>query len=269
MLCVRRVGLWRGSVDKPIVLVVAGSDPSGGAGIQADIKTLADCGVTGISAITAITAQTDDAVIAIHPTPADVLTQQLSTACKGRQPRVIKIGMVATRANVRALVWFLHHTTADHVVIDPILHSSSGMPLLEHKAVALYRQQLLPLATVLTPNLPEAMWLSGMQIASVAAMRTAAEVIHRETMRLRMGSARVLTVVMKGGHLEGDATDLLYDGKDFFPFSAARIPGVSPRGTGCRFSSAIAAALALGDDLPTAVKKAKKYLSEYIAASKC
>lgn len=253
--------------EKPIVLVIAGSDPSGGAGVQADLKTLGDCGVKGISAITAITAQTDQLVIAIHPTPADVLTQQLSTACSKARPVAIKIGMVATLANIRVLSWFLKHTDAKHVVIDPILHSSSGTALLETKAFAFYRQQLLPMATVITPNLPEAQSLAGMQVTSVEMMQTAAKSIYEETIRYRVMIHQPLAVLVKGGHLAGDPVDVLYDGEGLLTFPTKRIPGRSPRGTGCRFSSAIAAYLAQDCDLPTATRKAKAYLHEYISSA--
>ena len=245
-----------------VVLAIAGSDPSGGAGVQADLRTLADLGIQGISAITAITAQNDEAVLAIHPTPADVLTQQISTACKGRELAAVKIGMVATKANARAIQWFLKHTEVPHIVIDPVLHSSSGMPLLEADAVAFFRQQLLPMATVITPNIPEASALAGMQVSGIDTMRTAAEAIHREIHRLR-GESRPLAVIVKGGHLDGDAIDILFDGEKFHSFPAPRIEA-NPRGTGCRFSSALAAHLAKGETLLTAVARAKDYLAWYI-----
>lgn len=248
-----------------VVLAIAGSDPSGGAGAQADLRVFSDMGIKGVSAITAITAQDDEQVLAIHPTRADILTQQLSTACKGVVPDAIKIGMVATQANVRAIIWFLNHTRSPHVVIDPVLHSSTGTPLLEAKALAIYRQQLLPLATVVTPNLMEAQVLAGMQVNTVETMTTAARTIHGETLKLRGGVERPLSVVVKGGHLEGDAIDVLYDGERVRTFEAPRIEGRSPRGTGCRFSSAIAARLALGDDIGNSVEAAKAYLIKYIS----
>ena len=250
-------------MTKP-VLIIAGSDPSGGAGVQADLKTLADLGTAGISAITAITAQDNEAVLAIHPTPADILTQQLSTATKGKEIGAIKIGMVATRANARAIAWFLKHAKAPHIVIDPVLNSSSGTPLLEADAFTFFRQQLLPLATVITPNLDEATSLAGMQVAGLDTMRTAAEAIYNESTRLRGGIKKPLAVLIKGGHLEGDAVDVLYDGEKFHSFPAHRIPGKSPRGTGCRFASAIAAYLAKGETLVSAVTKGKEYLISYI-----
>lgn len=249
---------------KRVVLTIAGSDPSGGAGVQADLKTFSDLGIEGISAITAITAQDDERVLSIHPTPADVLTQQLSTACKGRELAAVKIGMVATKANARAIAWFLKRTDTAHVVIDPVLHSSSGTSLLEGNALPLYRQQLLPLATVITPNMAEASVLAGMQVAGLDTMQKAAEVIHRDTYRLRGGIKRPLAIIVKGGHLTGDAVDVLFDGEKFHSFSAPRILGKSPRGTGCRFASAIAAHLAKGESLSNAISRAKDYLVWYI-----
>lgn len=248
------------------VLTIAGSDPSGGAGAQADLRVFSDMGVKGLSAITAITAQDDEEVLAIHPTRTDILTQQLSTACKKFEPDVIKIGMVATQSNVRAIIWFLGHTKAQQIVIDPVLHSSSGTPLLEAKATAQYRQQLLPLATVVTPNLLEAQVIAGMQVNSVETMETAARTIHFEITKLRGSHDKPLYVVVKGGHLAGDAVDVLYDGENLKKFTANRIVGRSPRGTGCRFASAIAARLALGDGIEEAVGAAKEYLTKYISS---
>lgn len=244
------------------VLTIAGSDPSGGAGVQADLKTFADLNVQGISAITAITAQNDDEVLAIHPTPADVLTQQLSTACNGREIGAIKIGMVATRANARAIGWFLKRIHASHVVIDPVLHSSSGTSLLDADAFTFYKHQFLPLATVITPNLAEAGALAGMQVANLETMQTAAQTIYREM--VSSGGKKTIAILVKGGHLADSAIDVLFDGEKFHTFPAERIPGKSPRGTGCRFSSAIAAYLSKGEPLLIAAKHAKEYLAEYI-----
>lgn len=248
-----------------VILIIAGSDPSGGAGVQADLKTLADLGEAGISAITAITADDEESILAIHPTPADVLTQQISSACKGKELSAIKIGMVATKSNARAIEWFLKRAAAPHVVIDPVLRSSSGVALLEAGAFTFYRQRLLPLATVVTPNLAEAEALAGMQVASLDAMSTAAAAIHAELIKYRGESKRPLAVLVKGGHLKGDAVDVLFDGEKHHTFPAARIAGCDPRGTGCRFASAIAAHLAKGEGLVTAVSRAKEYLAWYIA----
>jgi hydroxymethylpyrimidine/phosphomethylpyrimidine kinase len=249
---------------KKIVLSIAGSDPSGGAGVQADLRTLSDIGVEGISAITAITAQDDDAVLAIHPTPADILTQQIATACNGKDIAAIKIGMVATKANARAIAWFLKRSVADHVVIDPVLHSSSGMALIESAALPFYRQELLPLASVITPNLDEAEALAGMKVTGLDAMRKAAEVIHGDVSKLKGPKGGPLAILVKGGHLDGDAVDVLYDGEKYHSFPAPRIMGANPRGTGCRFASAIAAHLAKGENLTTAISRAKEYMAWYI-----
>jgi hydroxymethylpyrimidine/phosphomethylpyrimidine kinase len=250
--------------SKRYVLAIAGSDPSGGAGVQADLKTIADQGLTGISAITAITAQDDEQVLSIHPTPADVLTQQLATAVTGKEIGAVKIGMVATKANARAIEWFLKRTDVEHVVIDPILHSSSGTPLMDADALPFYRQHLLPLATVITPNIPEASALAGMQVASLDSMRKAAEAIYNDTLKLRDKIHKPLAVIVKGGHLSGDAIDVLFDGEKYHSFTAPRITGRQPRGTGCRFASAIAANLAKGEPLLDAVGRAKDYMAWYI-----
>ncbi|MBN1282638.1 MAG: bifunctional hydroxymethylpyrimidine kinase/phosphomethylpyrimidine kinase [Proteobacteria bacterium] len=249
---------------KRTVLAIGGSDPSGGAGVQADLRTLADMGIDAISAITAITAQDEERVLSIHPTPADVLTQQLATACAGRDIAAIKIGMVATKSNVRAIAWFLRGVDADNIVLDPVLHSSSGASLLDADALPLFRQQLMPLATVITPNIPEASALAGMQVAGLDTMRRAAETIHRDVMKMRDRIVKPLAVIVKGGHLSGDAVDVLFDGEKYHSFSAQRIEGKSPRGTGCRFASAIASHLARGESVSAAVSRAKEYMAWYI-----
>jgi hydroxymethylpyrimidine/phosphomethylpyrimidine kinase len=248
----------------PVILAVGGSDPSGGAGIQADMKVFMDYGVSGIFAVAAVTAQNDEEILAIHPIPADILTQQISTACKNRDVKAIKIGMVATKANCQALTWFLRREKTENIVIDPVLHSSSGAPLLEVEAYTFFRQNLLPFATVITPNLSEASALAGMKVANLETMRKAAEIIHKEAMRMRGNPKRPLGVIVKGGHLPGDAVDVLFDGKEFHSFSAARVEGVNPRGTGCRFGAAIAANLANGKTLVEAAAAAKDYLVKYI-----
>ena len=245
-------------------MAVGGSDPSGGAGIQADQKTLVDLGVNGIFAVTAVTAQNDEEILSIHTTPADVLTQQLSTACKGKDVGAVKIGMVFSRANVQALAWFLKRLNVNNVVVDPVLHSSSGAALLEPDAHAIFRQKLLPLATVITPNLSEASVLAGMQVSGLETMKTAAEVIHREA--IRHGAQKIVSVIVKGGHLDGDPIDVLFDGSEFHVLTAKRIFGRIPRGTGCRFASALAAHLSNGMPTLEAATKAKEYMTKYIEA---
>lgn len=250
------------------VLLIGGSDPSGGAGIQADWITLKDFGVAALSCITALTAQNDQRVLHIHPTPTDLLTQQMAAATAGKSVAAVKIGMVAERNNVRALAWFLRARDYEHIVIDPVLHSSTGTPLLEKNALTLFRKELLPLANVLTPNIPEAMQLVGSRIFDQATQEKAAKRIYEEIHSLRdvKNLEKPFAVIVKGGHREDQAVDVLYDGKAFHSFVAPRIEGVSKRGTGCRFASAIAAGLASGNNLTASVQKAKEYLRDYISS---
>ena len=159
-------------MENKVVLAIGGSDPSGGAGIQADIHTFRDNGVSGIFAITAVTAQNDEELLSIHPTPADLLTQQLATACKGRKVAAVKIGMIATKSNAQALAWFLRSLAPNHVVIDPVLHSSSGVALIEPDGYTFLRQRLLPLASVITPNLSEASAIAAHSAAQTARLAT-------------------------------------------------------------------------------------------------
>lgn len=247
----------------PTILTVAGSDPTSGAGLQADLHTFHEFGCHGRSVATAITAQTNDRVLGVWPTPGDVLTQQLSTAANGVTLAAIKIGMLATAGNVLAMMWFLKSRPHGHVVIDPLMHSSSGMPLLDKKAVPIFRQQLLPLATVITPNIPEAMALAGMQIASLEAMEVAVKVIYDEAFRYRGGGDKPLYVVLKGGHLKHEPIDVVFDGEKIEHLHGERLPG-SIHGSGCRFASAIAASLAKGESIVAAAAAAKHYVSTLI-----
>ncbi len=254
-----------GKGSAPIVLTIAGSDPSSGAGLQADLYTFHDFGCRGHSVVTAITAQTNDKVLGVWPTPGDVLTQQLSTAAaNGAEIAAVKIGMLATAANVWATIWFLKSRKHGHVVIDPLLHSSSGLPLLDKAAIPIFQQQLLPYATVVTPNIPEAMALAGMQIANVEAMEVAAKAIYDDIFRMRGGGDRPLVVVIKGGHLKGDPVDVIFDGQRHERLFGERLPG-GIHGSGCRFSSALAAGLAKGLTILDAVATAKDYVAGLIA----
>ena len=258
--------MGKSSKNKKIVLTIAGSDPTGGAGVNADLEAINNLEVKGIFAITALTAQDKDRVFTIHPTGADVLSQQLSSAVRLNPPNAIKIGMVATLANVRVVSWFLKRYSNIPIIVDPILHSSSGYPLLEQDAVKFYQRELLTKATVVTPNIPEAEFLAGQQIMSVKTMEAAAKMIHDEIKKMRESDDRSLAVIVKGGHLKGeDVVDVLYDGEGWKYFSDKKIPGESPRGTGCRFASAVAAALANGDSLISAIEKARKFLRDYIS----
>lgn len=241
------------------ILTIAGSDPSGGAGIQADLRTFGAIGARGISAVTAVTAQNEKEFLSIYPMPADVLTQQLSAAAKGGKIEAIKIGMIATAANVQAIIWFLKQHRDVPVVIDPVFNSSTGYPLIESSALPIFKQHLLPLATVVTPNIDEARTLAKMHVGSVETMETAARMIYEDIRRLRGGGMKPLCVIVKGGHLKDIAVDILFDGKDIVKIDGCRLKK-ELHGTGCIYSAALAAHIALGSDFTTAARKAKKYI---------
>ncbi len=247
----------------PTVLTIAGSDPSGGAGIQADLRTFELLGVSGLSAITAITAQTKDSVFNVNPVAADILTQQLAAVSKEETIDSVKIGMIGSAANVRAIILFLRSIKVPHIVIDPVFVSTSGYPLLETHAMRIFKEELLPLATVITPNLDEAATLTGMRVWNIGTMKEAARQIHVEAIQMRHNKSQALSILIKGGHLNGNPTDILYDGTNYTEFTAARVVG-SRHGTGCALSSAIAVELAKGRPLTEAVTLAKKFVEEYI-----
>ncbi|MBI2091507.1 MAG: bifunctional hydroxymethylpyrimidine kinase/phosphomethylpyrimidine kinase [Deltaproteobacteria bacterium] len=250
----------------PTVLTIAGSDPSGGAGIQADLAVFEAFGVRGLSAITAVTAQTKDEVLGVNPVAADILNQQLASASKNASIDALKIGMIGSSANVMAIILFLRSQNINHIVIDPVFKSTSGTPLLESHALKLFKESLLPLATLITPNTDEAGVLTGMRIWNVGTMKDAAQKIYSETWQLRRDKIKPLSVLIKGGHLGGDSTDVLFDGESFKEFNAKRINVPNKRGTGCRLSAAIASGLANGKSTTDAITAAKKYVEDYIRA---
>lgn len=245
------------------ILTIAGSDPSGGAGIQADLRIFDRLGVEGLSAITAITAQTNDKFLSIHPVPADILTQQLSAASECRKIDAIKIGMVATQANVQAIIWFLKRFSGIPVIVDPVFDASTGYPLIEPEALPAFEQHLLPLATVVTPNLDEASTLAKMQVACTDTMETAAKNIHENIRRLRGGGGKELAIIVKGGHLKNHSPDFLYDGRKITKIDGEYVEK-KMHGTGCAYSSALAAYLVLGKDIVTAAEMAKEFVTGLI-----
>lgn len=242
----------------PTVLTIAGSDPSCGAGIQADLRVFEKLGVKGLSAITAITAQSSERFLSIYPVPADILTQQLSSVAEDAKIDAIKIGMIATAANVQAIIWFLKRMENVPVVIDPVFDASAGYPLIEPAALPVFEQQLLPFATVVTPNLSEAATLAKMQVASIETMRTAAKIIYDEIRH--MGGKKIKVVAIKGGHLKDRSTDILYDGKKYTETEGEMLDK-ELHGTGCLYSSALAAHIAQGLDIVSAARKAKEYVT--------
>ena len=238
-------------------LTIAGSDCSGGAGIQADLKTMLANGVYGMSAITALTAQNTTGVAAIMNVTPEFLGQQLDCIFTDIFPDAVKIGMVSDKDLIRMIAQKLRQYQPKHVVVDPVMVATSGARLIADDAVEVLQQELFPLATVLTPNIPEAEVLLGENIASKEGMEKAAEEIGRQ-----YGCG----VLCKGGHSINDANDLLYqDGKVTW-FAGKRINNPNTHGTGCTLSSAIAANLAKGCELAEAVRLAKEYISGALAA---
>ena len=240
----------------PSVLAIAGSDSSGGAGIQADLKTCAALGVYGTCAVTALTAQNTMRVTAGHEVPAGIVAAQIDAVVADIRPDAVKTGMLANAAIVEVVAVKVAEHGLRHLVVDPVMLAKSGDRLLREDAVRALRERLLPLAEVVTPNLPEAGALVGRELSGEADIRDAAREIQA------MGARNV---VITGGHRPGESVvDLLYDGRDFQAFSAPRVETQSTHGTGCTFASAIAAYLARGESVADAVAHAKDYVTEAI-----
>ncbi|MDD5544838.1 MAG: bifunctional hydroxymethylpyrimidine kinase/phosphomethylpyrimidine kinase [Acidobacteriia bacterium] len=245
------------TISKPVVLSVAGFDPSAGAGVAADLKTMAACGVYGIAAITSITIQNTQGVDRVEPLPAKVLKDQLEHLLRDIRPHAVKVGMLGTLEHVETLAAFLKHHKLPNRVIDPVFESSSKTPLLEARGIDHFRKFLLPLADCLTPNGEEAARLTGDPVTSIEDMKRAAQDLHR------LGSR---SVVVTGGHLS-PATDVFFDGSVFRVLSKPTVDTRNTHGTGCTFSSAIASFLALGASLESAVLEAKEYVTKALANS--
>jgi hydroxymethylpyrimidine/phosphomethylpyrimidine kinase len=243
-----------------IALTIAGSDSSGGAGIQADLKTFAAIGVYGASAITALTAQNTQGVDAVLVVPPDFVARQIKVVARDLDLRAIKIGMLATSDIIEAVAEQLNSLPEVPVVLDPVMVAASGDVLLDEDAVEALREMLLPRASLITPNLPEAAKLLGVSEAKdEGEMRAQAEAVRR------LGTQAVL---IKGGHANGsDAVDILVDGEGELPLRTARLQTENTHGTGCTLSAAIAAELAKGDSLREAVMRAKTYVTAAIAAA--
>src|SRR5690606_4121328 len=248
---------WGPGKRVPRAMTVAGSDSGGGAGIQADLKTFAARGVYGTSAITALTAQNTLGVQGVFPVSPDFIAQQIDSIMADIGADAWKIGMLANVPVIEAVARQVRKYAVDRLVVDPVMEARGRATLLEPQAQSALIQELLPLAYVVTPNVPEAEALTGMTIDSLEAMQEAALAIKA------MGPQNV---VITGGHLsEAEAVDFLYDGSEFTRFTAARVHTPNTHGTGCTFAAAIAAELAWGRTLPEAVAAAKDYLSKAIA----
>jgi len=244
----------------PIALTIAGSDCSGGAGIQADLKTFAAFGVYGASVITALTAQNTTGVTAIHRVPADFVTAQIDAVFGDLDVRAVKIGMVAQSAAIDAIAAGLTRWSPGHVVLDPVMVATSGDRLLAADAIKSLQTKLIPRASLITPNLPEAAALLNEPVASGEAAI--------ESQGKRLLSMGCPAVLIKGGHGQGaDSTDYLVTASGVIALPAPRIATKNTHGTGCSLSSAIAAGLAKGEDMETAVRNAKAWVSAAIAAA--
>jgi hydroxymethylpyrimidine/phosphomethylpyrimidine kinase len=236
-------------------LTIAGSDSGGGAGIQADLKTFSALGVFGMTALTAITAQNTLGVTAVFELPPEIVAAQIDAVVTDIGVDAAKTGMIANAEIIRVVAAKVREHGISTLVVDPVMVATSGDRLLREEAVEALRTELLPLATVATPNLPEAGVLIGRDVSTLDEMRDAARAI----VDLGVGS-----VLVKGGHLAGDAVDIFYDGDRFVELTARRIETTSTHGTGCTLASAIAALLAKGEPLEDAISHAKAYVTAAI-----
>ena len=252
-----REGKEKKDMKMKTALTIAGSDCSGGAGIQADIKTMTMNGVYAMSAVTALTAQNTTGVTGIQESSPEFLEMQLDAVFEDIYPDAVKIGMVASGELIRAIADRLRHYDAGNVVIDPVMVSTSGSALMRNDAVDTLVKELLPLATLVTPNIPEAEVLSGRSITSKEEMIEAAR---------QIGDENHCAVLLKGGHSVNDANDLLYAEGRLTWFQGKRIDNPNTHGTGCTLSSAIASNLAKGFSLEDSVERAKSYISEALGA---
>ena len=243
----------------PVTLTIAGSDCSAGAGLQADLKTFQHFGVHGLTAVTCVVSETANCVRQVHPVPVAVVRDQIALLLDSFPVVAVKTGMLFSAAHVHAVAEVLADYPGLVVVVDPVMIASTGDRLLEATAITLYQELLLPLARLITPNLPEAEVLLGGPIPEVAALEPAAR-----RLAARYGTA----VLLKGGHLAGpDCLDLLLADGEIFRFSTPRLAVPGSHGTGCTLAAAVTARLALGDTLPAAVAAAKAYLTDTLRYS--
>ena len=238
-------------------VTIAGSDSSGGAGIQADIKTMIANGVYAMSAITALTAQNTTGVTGIMEVTPEFLGEELDNIFTDIYPDAVKIGMVSSSALIEKIADKLKEYQAENIVVDPVMVATSGAKLISDEAIGTLKKRLLPIASVLTPNIPEAEVLAEMEIHSADDMIEAAK---------KISDTYHCAVLCKGGHKLNDANDLLYRDGDYRWFNGKRIDNPNTHGTGCTLSSAIASNLAKGFDMDTSVERAKDYISGALAA---
>jgi hydroxymethylpyrimidine/phosphomethylpyrimidine kinase len=237
------------------VLSIAGSDCSGGAGIQADLKTFSAHGVFGMSVIVSIVAENTSRVIGVQDVSPSMVKDQIDAVFEDIEVDAVKIGMLSCAETMAAVAEKLREREPANVVVDPVMYAKNGAPLMDPGAIGALIASILPLADILTPIIPEAEKIAGFKITDLAGMERAAAAIHA------MGCRNVL---LKGGHSIGDAVDVLFDGAAFTHYSAPRVNTKNTHGTGCTFSSAIASNLALGFPAPEAIGRAKKYMTAAI-----
>ena len=233
-------------------LTIAGSDSGGGAGIQADLKTFQELEVYGMSAITAVTAQNTLGVQGVYPMSVEAVTEQIKSIAADLPPGAVKTGMLFSSELICAVAEEIKQAGWEKVVVDPVMIAKGGAALLQEQAVAALKEYLIPLAYVITPNIPEAEVLTGMKISSIADRKTAA---------IRLNELGAKHVVIKGGHDNSEiVTDLLYDGEQFYEFTSSRLVTKHTHGTGCTFAAVITAELAKGHSVQEALQVAKEFI---------
>ncbi len=240
------------------VLSIAGSDCSGGAGIQADLKTFSAHGVFGMSVIVSVVAENTSRVIGIQDVTPDMIQKQIDAVFEDIEVDAVKIGMLSTSSCMEAVAEKLRQYEPKNIVVDPVMYAKNGCPLMNPDAVDTLIKVIIPRSDVLTPNIPEAEKISRIEIRNAGDMETAAKRIYE------MGCKNI---IIKGGHATGSATDVLYDGGRFYHYETRRINTKNTHGTGCTFSSAIASNLALGLSVPEATQSAKRYVTTAIEHS--
>lgn len=233
-------------------LSIAGSDCSGGAGIQADIKTMSALGVFAMSVIVSVVAENTSRVISIEDISPECIRDQMDAVFEDMPVDAVKVGMLSTPECMRAVVVKLRQYNPQHIVIDPVMYAKNGCPLMQEQSINTLINEVIPIATLLTPNIPEAEKIADMHIETIEDMRIAAKKI------VELGAKAVL---IKGGHYMGDAQDILYSEGEYYNYITKRINTKNTHGTGCTLSSAIASYLALGETLQSAVGKAKEYVT--------
>jgi len=247
--------------ETPVALTIAGSDSGGGAGIQADLKTFASLNVHGTCAITCITAQNPKGVSGIQACRTNLIAAQIDAVFRELPPAVVKTGMLFSAGIIRIVANTLRTFGPIPIVVDPVMISTSGVPLLQKRAVSSLEKELFPMASLITPNVDEAQVLSGIRIRNPEDLRTSARILH---------SKYGCVVLVKGGHLAKlrEAADIFYDGRTELLLTAPFIRGVATHGTGCTYSAAIASYIALGNSLQDSVEQAKTYVTGAIAHSR-